>query len=84
MEGLRRRWLGLTVILDVGLRCFGCVNALRDDGGHAPNGHGVRPSRVCLLRGVWLLLCGAVLRVRNVLRPYDDDLLPALTYVLLP
>jgi hypothetical protein len=25
MEGLRRRWLGLTVILDVGLRCFGCV-----------------------------------------------------------
>jgi hypothetical protein len=59
-------------------------DAWRDDGGRAPIVRGVRPSRDFLLRDVWLPLCGAVLRVRNVLRPYDDDLLPALTYVLLP
>ena len=40
---------------------------LSDGDDRAPAVRGVRRSRVCLLRGVWPLLCGAVLRVHNVL-----------------
>jgi hypothetical protein len=43
----------------------------------------VLPSRVCLLRGALRLPCGVVPRVRDALPPYDDALLPALTYVSL-
>ena len=54
---------------------------LRDGDDRGAAVRGVQPSRVCLLRGVWPLLCGVVPHVRNVPRPYGGDLLPVLTCV---
>jgi hypothetical protein len=43
----------------------------------------VLPFRVFQFRGALRLLCDVVPHVRDALPPYDDALLPALTYVFL-
>ena len=51
--------------------------ALRGGGERGLGARDVLPSRVCLLRGALRLPCGVAPRVRDVLLPCDDALLPA-------